>query len=554
LIRSRRVRLTILTAVAATAVAVAGYAFAPAASADVGGSFATTANASDPFVVRCFDPSTGQSGLCMYTSQDMGITTNLPPDNSYPMQNTLGFFSADNGRSWAAKGAILSESQIPWVPANPSNPSQLALHLWAPAAITDPSSGYTTLLVPDVQDANKPGVHTSSKIALEFGFSPFGPFEFLGTVNDGHNTEGYMSDPEPFSDNTGQYLVWANGDGDTCGDLSVANFSGSNISGAQEISITGFPSWGTCTRKSPFSGTVSHPYIEGPSLFKFSDSAGDLSGLPGPYTLVFAVKSSGNTVPTECSHFGQPNSGFEAIAYATSSSVRGPYAYQGIMMCGSEHEWTNQATITEVTMANGAKRMVMIYHDALPGTSVPPHNRKLHAECLWYGAGTFALATRNATGFNDCMNGADTNVWAFRSHAFGAEGVWSTQPTDATGNGRIYANRAAVGPWEKFDVRDANNNLLSPTMPGTITWDTSMLAHANGRIVTSEGTGTGALIANRTAVGAWEKFILVTGGWTGTAAFTNEASGLEVTSQQSHVLKPTNPARAPDEQFDILHL
>jgi hypothetical protein len=258
-------------------------------------------------------------------------------------------------------------------------------------------------------------------------------------------------------------------------------------------------------------------------------------------------------VPVECSHFGQPNSTYEAIGYATSTSVGGPYTYQGLLMCGSEHEWTNQATITEVTMPNGAKRVVMIYHDTLPGTNPPPPNRKLHAECLWYGAGTFALATRNASGFTDCMNGADTGIWAFRTRMFKPEGVWSTQPSDFTGSGRIYANRAAVGLWEKYQVRNPSGGLVSPINPPAQLWHHSLFALANDRVVTSESTGTGSLIANRTNVGAWERFLIVNNS-DGSASFTSEASWLEVTTTSGRQLRPTNPARAPDERFDVLHL
>jgi hypothetical protein len=297
--------------------------------------------------------------------------------------------------------------------------------------------------------------------------------------------------------------------------------------------------------------------VEGASLFKFSDMT-TRSGLPGPYTLVFAAKPA--NVPGECRNFGQPNTANEVIAYATSSNVRGPYAYQGILMCGSSTEWTNQATITEMTTTTGAKRMVMIYHDGPAGV----HHRKLHAECLWFGAGTFAMATRSTSEFTNCMNGANSNTWALRSRVFppglpqnvvNAFGVWSTQPTDFTGNGRIYANRASIGAWEKYDVRNSSGDILSPEIGQGTIWNASLLAHANNRIVTSEGTGTGALIANRTSVlGLTERFTLNVNGLGG-VSFSSVASGLEVTTHPSgRTLKPTNPARAPDEFFDILHL
>jgi hypothetical protein len=555
--RRRRLRLIGLAAGAGALLLAGTYFYTPVASADVGGSFASVNNASDPFVFKCFDRDTNLNGYCMYTSQDLG--TSGPAGNPYPMQNTLGFFSTD-GRNWTPRGTngvIFTETQLGFVPSG-------AKHLWAPAAVQQPN-GDTFLLVPDVANMTVPNpsdpwaqnVHTSSRIAVAapaMGAGAFGPFQATWFLTDGNgNVPGYMSDPEPFSDSTGQYLMWANGDGDTCGGLSMSNLSPGLelLSNVTDVQVTGWPSWGTCTLTAPFTAnathprTVSRPYLEGPSLFKFSDSASDLAGLPATYTLVVPAKPT--SVPPECSHFAQPNQPNSVIAYATSTNVRGPYTYQGLLMCGSGTEWTNQATIAEIPMANGTKRMVLIYHDGPSGT----HNRKLHAECLWYGAGTFAMASRSATGFSDCMNGAGNGAWAFRSHSFKPEGVVSAVQDN---NKLLLASRAAVGPWEQFDVLNSSGAPVSPTAGSQILWDANIRSRFNNQFVSAESAGTSYLIANRTAAAAWEKFILVLGGWTGTVAFTSEASGLEVTTAGDRTLRPTNPARAPDEQFDILHL
>jgi hypothetical protein len=58
----------------------------------------------------------------------------------------------------------------------------------------------------------------------------------------------------------------------------------------------------------------------------------------------------------------------------------------------------------------------------------------------------------------------------------------------------LIANRTSIGAWERFQVV-ANAD-------GTV----SLLANANGRYVTAENGGAAALVANRTAIGAWEKF------------------------------------------------
>jgi beta-glucosidase len=112
---------------------------------------------------------------------------------------------------------------------------------------------------------------------------------------------------------------------------------------------------------------------------------------------------------------------------------------------------------------------------------------------------------------------------------------------ESAGAQALIANRAAIGPWEQFDEIDNGN--------GTI----ALRAHANSRYVTAaagvsliasstaigqpesfrlihnsdgsvslqsvvnnnyvcaENAGAAALIANRTAIGPWEEFDLITG-------------------------------------------
>lgn len=66
-----------------------------------------------------------------------------------------------------------------------------------------------------------------------------------------------------------------------------------------------------------------------------------------------------------------------------------------------------------------------------------------------------------------------------------------------TGGAPLIANRGALGPWERFD--------LLRVAPGRI----ALRAQANGRLVCAEAAGTAPLIANRDAVGAWETFDVV---------------------------------------------
>ncbi|MFF1449982.1 xylosidase [Streptomyces sp. NPDC058274] len=108
------------------------------------------------------------------------------------------------------------------------------------------------------------------------------------------------------------------------------------------------------------------------------------------------------------------------------------------------------------------------------------------------------------------------------------------------GDSALIANRTAIGPWEQFDMVDsgsgtvalrshANNRYVtagsSPLIADSTTagraqsfqvvknsdGTVSLLAKANGKYVTAEDAGDSALIADRTAIGSYERFTLVTG-------------------------------------------
>jgi hypothetical protein len=71
---------------------------------------------------------------------------------------------------------------------------------------------------------------------------------------------------------------------------------------------------------------------------------------------------------------------------------------------------------------------------------------------------------------------------------------------DNAGSSPLIANRTAVGPWERFLVVDAGNGNIA------------LRAQANNQYVCAENGGNSALIANRTAVGLWESFAEVNAG------------------------------------------
>jgi hypothetical protein len=440
----RRRRVT--AAVAACALVAVLAPTAPA-SADVAGPyFATQGLGSDPHIIECTNPGIGGSnpvdGYCLYTSRDMGQSYAYP-GNYYPMRYTRVYFSENGYSDWQFMSTAFNESTLwasngGWVPDN-------AYHLWAPAAIQ--YGDYYYLYVPDVSDISNdapPNISTTSRIAVARSTSPFGPFDYQGTVP---YSSGYMSDPDVFVEGSNRYLIWANGDNSTCGGFSSARLNSNMrtlVAGStQDLDINGIGVLGNC-------GGTGRPYLEGASLYKFDDAK-----MPGPYTLVFAAKPTTN-VPTDCqaqwTGSGSADTTYEVIAYATADDPDGPYTYRGIIMCGSTTEWTNQATIMRVTTPAGHRPWVIVYHDS----PAEIKERKLHAECLYAGAGRIAGVYRQpldaANGFNDCMNDVNPTYRAYHVTRPGAAlqppPILSVNPNLATENVRL--NRYAVGPWERF--------------------------------------------------------------------------------------------------------
>jgi hypothetical protein len=525
---------------------------APFAAADIGGGLpGISENGSDPMVTKC--SFNGQNGFCMVTSQDLGSGASAAVP--YPMNITKGYFSTD-GLNWTDEGrvvaphtnkSIFEEDKIFNTQPNGFVPPGTN-HLWAPDLVQ--VNGTWRLYEPDIFDNSEAGSHTSSEIMMSTSNSPFGPFTTQHVIgfSEGGNV-AYASDPEVVTENGQQTLFWVNGDLQSCGEFwsSPMSSDGLSVSGRETfaVEIDGIPSfYGSCHRaNTAFPYAADYPYMEGPSVFKTSDLAPDLTGLPGPYLMIIPMKPA-NT-PPECAGFGQPNTSLSVLAYATANSLRGPYTYQRILMCGSSTEWTNQAYLAEVTTTTGKKRIALYYHDGTPTNGNP--QRKIHAECLWYGGGTFAMATRTTTGFQDCMNGADSVTWAFRKQQVNTTVV----SADQNNNKVLTATRAAVGPWEKFNVFTLGNSQLNPNTTST-TQNVNITSTFNGLFVSAENAGTANLIANRTVASTWENLILRFNS-DGTVSFIANISNKGVTSPSNQALVPnTTPANA--EHYIVLHL
>ncbi|MAF33091.1 MAG: matrixin family metalloprotease [Desulfobacterales bacterium] len=61
------------------------------------------------------------------------------------------------------------------------------------------------------------------------------------------------------------------------------------------------------------------------------------------------------------------------------------------------------------------------------------------------------------------------------------------------GGDLVYANRDAIGAWEKFELVDLGSNMIA-------------LKAYNGQYLVAEGGGGDLVYANRDAIGTWEKF------------------------------------------------
>ena len=75
---------------------------------------------------------------------------------------------------------------------------------------------------------------------------------------------------------------------------------------------------------------------------------------------------------------------------------------------------------------------------------------------------------------------------------------------DSTAAGVLIANRTKVDAWEKFVIEKSGGGVISSN-------DTVSIKADNGKYVAAEGGGGGLLFANRDAVDEWERFVITVG-------------------------------------------
>jgi parallel beta-helix repeat protein len=150
----------------------------------------------------------------------------------------------------------------------------------------------------------------------------------------------------------------------------------------------------------------------------------------------------------------------------------------------------------------------------------------------------------NSTGFSATVSdnswqGTTTpsGVVSMRAHA---NNMYVT--ADNAGASPLIANRTAIGAWESFDL--INNS------DGSI----SLRSHANNDYVTADNAGGSPLIANRTAIGAWESFDLINNS-DGSISLRSHANNDYVTAENAGAaaLVANRTAIGSYEKFDLVN-
>ena len=139
--------------------------------------------------------------------------------------------------------------------------------------------------------------------------------------------------------------------------------------------------------------------------------------------------------------------------------------------------------------------------------------------------------------FDLAVTGSGSSVISLRAHA---DNDYVT--ADNAGAAPLIANRTAIGPWESFDLISNSDGSVS------------FRAHANNMIVTADNAGAAPLIANRTAIGPWEEFDLIHNA-DGSVSFRAHANNDIVTADNAGAspLIANRTAIGPWEEFDLIY-
>jgi hypothetical protein len=112
---------------------------------------------------------------------------------------------------------------------------------------------------------------------------------------------------------------------------------------------------------------------------------------------------------------------------------------------------------------------------------------------------------------------------------------------ESAGAASLIANRSAIGPWEQFDLISQGYTTIA------------LRAHANNRYVSAANAGASPLVARATAVGDTERFTLISNSG-GTISLRAQVNGKLVCAESAGT-RPLIANRAvigPWEQFDLV--
>ncbi|MEU6853098.1 hypothetical protein ABZ901_24605 [Actinacidiphila alni] len=131
---------------------------------------------------------------------------------------------------------------------------------------------------------------------------------------------------------------------------------------------------------------------------------------------------------------------------------------------------------------------------------------------------------------------ANGTVVSLRAHA---NGDYVT--AENAGASPLIANRTAIGAWEQFDEIDQGGGYIA------------LRSHANNKYVTADNAGAAPLLAKVDAVGTWEQFQLVHNG-DGSVSLRARVNNQYVTAENAGAspLIANRTAIGPWEEFDLI--
>jgi hypothetical protein len=132
---------------------------------------------------------------------------------------------------------------------------------------------------------------------------------------------------------------------------------------------------------------------------------------------------------------------------------------------------------------------------------------------------------------------ASSGTISLRAHA--NNGIVTAENAGAA---PLIANRTALGAWEQFDLIDRGGG------------NVALRARANNQYVCADNAGVQPLIANRTAIGPWETFQLIHNP-DGSVSFRAQANNMLVTAENAgnSPLIANRTAIGPWEEFDLIN-